>query len=349
MSEILAQFEKRKKDHIRIALDPKSQAINATGESLSGLSRIKLIHEALPELNFSEIEINKKILGQNLNSPIFISSMTAGHEDGIKINQRMAKLAESKKWMMGVGSQRKELSSPEAAQEWKTVRASAPNAILCGNLGLAQVIQTEIGQIEKLIENLQAKALFVHLNPLQEVLQPEGTPNFKGGLQALEKLVKKLSVPVLIKEVGCGISSETLKKLNNIGVFAVDVAGLGGTHWGRVETARLPENDVRAKAAESFANWGIPTVESVRAAVELSPRFQIWASGGVRSGLDVAKLLAMGAQMVGVAMPIINAALQSEEALLNEMERFELELKISMFCTGVKDLEAFSRKKVWEL
>lgn len=341
LTETAELFESRKQDHIRIALDPRTQA---TG--LSGLERVRLTHEALPDLNFSEVSITKNIFDLELKSPLFVSSMTAGNEKSALINSRLAQAVQDRGWAMGVGSQRKELSS-SAVNEWKEIRKKAPRAVLLGNLGIAQIISSSLDQIQRLVDNLEAKALFIHLNPLQEVLQKEGTPNFKGGLQAIEKVVRALKVPVIVKEVGCGMSQSTVERLNSVGVFAVDVSGLGGTHWGRIEGLRSEPGDMYFEASQTFKDWGLSTVESLLLAKESPVKCQIWASGGVRSGLDAAKLLALNAEMVGVAKPLLEAALTSESALQTTMERFEFELKVALFCTGLKNIEEFKHKRVW--
>src|SRR6185312_258501 len=293
-------FESRKRDHIRIALDPRSQATEILqAKNGAGFDRIQLTHEALPDFNFSDIQISQKYFGYEMAAPFFISSMTAGHQNGVEINRRLARAAAEKKWMMGVGSQRKELSDSDASLEWKQIRKESPKALLLGNLGIAQVIQTHPEQIQKLVDSLEAKALFVHLNALQESLQPEGTPHFAGGLKALEKLVKTLSVPVIVKETGCGFSAETCLRLRNIGVGHLDVSGFGGTHWGRIEGYRSEIGSLNFDAAQTFKDWGISTVQSLINAKDIYSSSSIWASGGVRSGLDAAKLLALGATAIG--------------------------------------------------
>ncbi|MEZ0393238.1 MAG: type 2 isopentenyl-diphosphate Delta-isomerase [Pseudobdellovibrionaceae bacterium] len=337
-----SSFERRKQDHIRLAMDPRTQATGA-----AGFDFVRLTHEALPDLNFSEVSLQTQILGVVCQSPFFISSMTAGHSDGEKINLRLARLSDQKQILMGVGSQRKELTDPSASQEWKQIRKEAPKAHFLGNLGIAQIIQTPVSEIQRLVDTLEARGLFVHLNPLQECLQLEGTPQFKGGLSALEKLVKSLSVPVIVKEVGCGLSASTLKRLSAAGVQYVDISGLGGTHWGRLEGLRASEKSPSFQAAQVFKNWGLPTLESLLEAREIFDRSQIFASGGVRSGLDAAKLLAMGASAVGVAKPFLEGALQSDEVLWDVLEQFELELKIALFCTGSGTLAELQQKKVW--
>lgn len=343
MTEISGQFELRKRDHIRIALDTKSEA---TGRS--GLESFELMHDALPEMDFSEVMLATEAFGVEFSSPFFISSMTAGHDGSLQINHRLANAAAEKNWLMGVGSQRKQLTDAGARAEWTAIRRQTPKVKLAGNIGLSQLIQTKPDQIQALVDSLEAVAMFVHLNPLQEVLQKEGTPNFKNGVQAIEILCAKLSVPVIVKEVGCGMSRSTLAKLQNIGVAAVDMSGLGGTHWGRVEAYRSEEGESLREAGEVFANWGMSNVESLLIAQELKPDYSLWASGGVRSGLDAAKLIALGASMVGLAKPLLEKALVSEEALLKQMNQFELELKIAMFCTASKTVSELRDRKLWQ-
>jgi isopentenyl-diphosphate delta-isomerase len=345
MDESSLQFEKRKSDHIRIALDPRSQASGKTG-----LDSIQLIHEALPDLNFKEVDISTSFLFSDtaipLNSPIFISSMTAGHEKGRQINEALARLSDRHQILMGVGSQRREIDDLNAAEEWAQVRKQAPRARLLGNIGIAQLIKTPLDKIKRLIDSVEALALFVHLNPLQEVLQPEGTPDFRNGLAAIENLVKFAGVPVIVKEVGCGFSKETLRRLNETGIQAVDVSGMGGTHWGRVEGYRSEESDMLYKVAQTFADWGMSTVDSLKAAHDAKVSYEVWASGGVRNGLDAAKLLALGAKKVGIAQPFLEAALQGDEALESLITKLNLELKIALFCTGCLNIKDLQTKRV---
>lgn len=341
-ADSLQSFERRKQDHMRLAMDPRTQA-----EGAAGFDFVRLTHEALPDLNFSEVSLKTKILGTECDSPLYISSMTAGHQDGERINSRLAALSQSRKILMGVGSQRKELTDSSASSEWKKIRSSAPKARLIGNLGIAQVIQSSTDEVRRLVDSLEALGLFIHLNPLQECLQPEGTPNFKGGLKAIESLVKTLPVPVIVKEVGCGISAATAKRLAETGVAALDVSGLGGTHWGRLEGLRSGEQSAFYRASQAFQNWGIPTLESLVAIKESAVNIQIWASGGVRTGLDAAKLIALGAEAVGIAKPFLEGALESENALAAVLDQLELELKIALFCTGSQNLAELQQKRVW--
>ena len=337
-----SQFESRKADHIRVALDSKSQV-----ESGPGLHLIELIHEALPELNLVDVDISATCFNQKLASPLFVSSMTSGHRDGETLNALLAKVCERKGWALGAGSQRRELTDPQSHREWVTLREKHPKLFLLGNLGLSQLVESKPQQIQDLVNRIGLNAMFVHTNPLQECFQPEGSPEFRGGLQALRELCEVLTVPVILKETGCGFSVETLRRLKGIGLKAVDVSGLGGTHWGRIEGYRSQPQEMLYQAAATFANWGISTTESVLNALEVQPDFEIWASGGVRSGLDAAKYLAMGSTMVGFAQPILQAAVQGERELEKLIERLEFELKVALFCTGAKNIQALRERKRW--
>jgi isopentenyl-diphosphate delta-isomerase len=336
----VANFEKRKRDHIELSLKPESQAIG-----FSGFDQISLEHEALPDLDFADISLETTILGKKLKTPLYINSMTAGHKDAIVLNSMMAEVCEARGWMMGVGSQRRQLEDSKASTEWKTLRKKAPNAVLVGNIGIAQAITSEISDIQKLVDSIDAEALFIHLNALQECMQPEGTPQFKGGLKAIEKLASKIKVPLIIKETGCGFSLNTLKKLKNSGVYAVDISGLGGTHWGRIEGDRAHVNSHQSKASKTFQNWGIGTIKSLMNALESKSDYKVWASGGVRTGLDAAKSIAMGAEAVGFAKPAMEHALLGRSALNEWMEKVEYELKTAMFCTGSDNIKKLKKAK----
>ncbi|CEK11669.1 type 2 isopentenyl-diphosphate Delta-isomerase [Legionella hackeliae] len=339
MQDNYSQFEKRKQDHIALALMDANQA-----SELNVLDSISLTHEALPDLDFDEISISSQRFEQNIDTPFLVSSMTAGHRDAININRNLIAACSQSKWAMGVGSQRRELTDEDAASEWKELRKNFPNVTLFSNLGIAQIINVPITTLQRLTDALQAQALIVHCNPLQEAIQPEGTPSFKGCWDALAKLVEKLPIPIIVKETGCGFSQPTLQRLNDIGVAAVDVSGVGGTHWGRIEGHRAVEGSVQQRAAVSFRNWGIDTVQSVENAVALSPRFEVWGSGGVRHGLDAAKLFALGASTVGFAKPMLDAALQNAERVYALMNTIEYELKVAMFCTGSRVLTELKEK-----
>lgn len=336
-------FESRKADHIRLALDNRMQAIGG-----SGLESVRLWHEAFPEINFSDITLESSAFGRPAPTPFLVSSMTAGHTGSVNLNLVLARTTEKRGWLMGVGSQRRQLTDKSADQEWVRIREVCPRTRFLGNIGLSQLIRSSVADVRRLADTLQAEAMIVHTNPLQEALQPEGTPDFSGGFQALERLIGELGLPVVVKETGCGFSERTLRRLKDIGVAAVDVSGFGGTHWGRIEGGRSDEGNKLRFASETFANWGISTVESLSIAMRIDPDYEVWASGGVRSGLDAAKLLAMGASTIGFAKPLIEAAVQGEEALDQKMELLEYELKTAMFCTGSKSITELREKRVWE-
>lgn len=338
-----SQFESRKQDHIKLSLDGRSQSPVS-----AGFEDIELIHDALPEVNFSEVSLRQSVLGLDRPTPFLVSSMTAGHVGAVDLNVRLAEACERRGWMMGVGSQRRELSDPGQAEEWKSVRKRAPRAILLGNLGLTQLIRTSDSDVLRLCEGLEASAMIIHCNALQEALQPEGTPEFKGGLERLSRLCEALSIPVILKETGSGFSKTTLAKMKNLGLSALDVSGLGGTHWGLIEGLRAHTDKVRADASLSFAGWGVRTVDSLKLALDMALPLEVWASGGVRSGVDAAIALAMGANVVGLAQPILAKALEGAEALDQAMQVCEFELKTAIFCTGCANLAELREKKVWQ-
>jgi isopentenyl-diphosphate delta-isomerase len=329
------RFEERKRDHIRHALDPANQA-----SGRGGLDSITLEHEALPELDFREVRIDTRSLGAAVATPFYVAGMTAGHADAPTLNRVLAEACESRGWAMGVGSQRRELddSRGSATDGWKELRKQFPKLVLFGNLGISQLIRTPLERVRALAEGLEGQAICIHVNALQEALQPEGTPEFRGALRALEAACKALPIPVILKETGCGFSPRTLERLRGTGLRAIDVSGLGGTHWGRIEGARAkeqPGGELLYRASVTFAEWGVPTLHSLQAALWAGiPACEIWASGGVRSGLDAAKLIHVGAERVGYAKPALEAALQGPEALARWMELQEYELKVALFCTG---------------
>lgn len=260
---------------------------------------------------------------------------------------------------MGVGSQRRDFeieagsrtaSGGGSVDHWSSLRQDLPKLTLFANLGITQLISASTSQVRKLVDSIHAQALVIHTNALQEALQPEGTPQFKGALPALRKLCAEIDVPVVLKETGCGFSSETLRRLRDIGLAGLDVSGLGGTHWGRIEGARAAEGSLQAIAAQTFAGWGEPTVESVIAArQELGERTEVWASGGVRTGLDAAKLIALGANQIGFAQPALEAALVGGDQLRQWMAAREYELRVALFCTGCASPAQLREKEgVWK-
>lgn len=332
-------FEQRKQDHIELALMPTNQA-----NECNLLDHVTLQHDALPDLDFDAITLQTLRLGQPVSTPFFVSSMTAGHQHAERINRHLMAACADSGWAMGVGSQRRELTDPHAAQGWTALRRDYPTVDLFSNIGIAQVIHTPLSDLARLCEAIEAKALIIHCNPLQECIQPEGTPTFKGAWQTLTALARTFEWPIIIKETGCGFSQHTLKRLNDTGVAAVDISGLGGTHWGRIEGHRAHQDTQRQRAAQTFKQWGINTVDSLRFAKALSPTYEVWGSGGVRQGLDAAKLIALGASSVGLAQPLLKAALDSPAQVYHDMINIEYELKVAMFCTGSLTLQDLKEK-----
>lgn len=329
MSGDYSQFEQRKQDHIDLSLMPENQT-----NELNTLDHIRLCHDALPDFNFTDINITSTRFGKVTATPFFVSSMTAGHEHANNINRNLMAASEQSGWAMGVGSQRRELTDPNASAQWKQLRSDYPNVSLFSNLGISQLVSANFDDVCRLTDAIKADGLIIHCNPLQECIQPEGTPLFKGCWHALEVLVTKSSLPIIVKETGCGFSYETMQRLCDIGVSAIDVSGVGGTHWGRIEGHRALTQSVQQRASVTFRNWGLDTATCVSNAKSLNDKVEIWGSGGVRHGLDAAKLIAVGALTIGFAKPLLNAALQSSEHVLSLMASIEYELKVAMFCTG---------------
>jgi isopentenyl-diphosphate delta-isomerase len=355
----IAQFEGRKREHIQLALDPANQASHSGGPlSLTHptcMDQVQLIHEALPDVDFDEIRLEARCLGKPAKTPFYVAGMTAGHADAFRLNRDLAVACERRGWAMGVGSQRRELESrgSENLDQWKKLREEVPGLTLFANLGVAQIIDAPVSEMIRVVQSLGAQALAIHLNALQEVIQPEGTPHFRGAFAAIERVVGELGnagIPVLLKETGCGFSRATLERVARLSLAAVDVSGLGGTHWGRIEGARAPAGSIHAEASHTFGNWGVSTAESVRNARDafVTKSIEVWASGGVRSGLDAAKLIALGADRVGYAKPALEAALAGEEALDHWMRLQEFELKTALFCTGCRAPEELRKEGKWK-
>ncbi len=329
--------ETRKIDHLRIVL---GEDVNAKGIT-SGWMRYRFKHCALPELDMSEIDTSVTFLGKRLRAPLLISSMTGGAQEAERINLMLAEAAEMLGVAFGVGSQRAALINPEVARTYQ-VRRVAPTALVLANLGAVQLnYGYGIDECRQVVEMIEADALILHLNALQEAVQPEGNTNFKGLLGKIEAVCRKLEVPVIVKEVGNGISAEVARKLVAVGVAAIDVAGAGGTSWSEVERFRHTHDRGRSIAG-LFAGWGIPTTEALKEVRAALPEIPLIGSGGVRSGLDVAKAIALGADLVGSAAPHLVQASQEHgvAAIVDGLRSLHDELRITMFCTGAADVQA---------
>lgn len=317
----------RKAEHIRLALESRMQ--------LGGnyFDEYRFEHEALPEIDFSEIDTSVEFLGRRLEAPLLISSMTGGTALAGKINRNLAAGAERTRIALGIGSQRKALEDPTKADTFR-VREIAPSIPLLANLGAVQLnYGIGVQECRQVVEMIGADALILHLNPLQEAIQPEGQCDFSGLLPKIGEVARGVGVPVVAKEIGCGISERTARALAGQGVRIIDTAGVGGTSWARIEAQRAGDLDL----GEIFAGWGIPTPVSIQQVRQVEG-VTVIASGGVRNGIDTAKALALGADLVGMAYPFLEAAMESPEQVAERARRIVQELKICMFCLGVKTI-----------
>lgn len=319
----------RKADHLRICLDEDVQFHGVT----NGLERYRFTHCCLPELNRSEIDITTTFLGKSLGAPLLISSMTGGTEQAKTINFRLAEVAQHYKLAMGVGSQRVAVENPQVADTF-AVRSQAPDILLFANLGAVQLNYSYgLDECLRVIDLCQADALILHLNPLQECIQPNGDTNFRGLIDKIHCVCSKLPVPVIVKEVGNGISVGMAQKLLEAGVTAIDVAGAGGTSWAKVESERAL-NEKERRLGLTFAEWGLPTAECITSIRAIAPEIPLIASGGLRNGLDVAKAIALGADLSGLATPFLKAAAESVDAVDALVQLLMAEITTVLFCTG---------------
>jgi len=336
-------IKQRKKDGIDIPLQKNVQARTAS----TYLEYVKLVHNALPELDYDDIDTSTTFLHRKFSAPLIIDSMTGGTDEATIINGRLGELAEKYGFGMGLGSQRAGLKSEELAATYSIARKNAPNAFLIANIGGAQLAKgMTTDEVRKIVQMIKANALVVHLNPLQELVQPEGEPRYKGVLGKISDLAKTIDVPVIVKEVGAGISREVAIKLEMAGVSAVNVAGAGGTSWAGVEKLRAEamKDDLKRHLGEVFWDWGIPTAASlieVRRAVKLP----LIASGGLRNGVEVAKCIALGANMTAMAYPFLRAAAQSRETLFAFADTVLAELKSTMFLVGARNIAALASSR----
>lgn len=327
--------EKRKAEHIRICLEEEVGS-RAGG---AGFEEYRFRHRALPEIDFGEIDTTGRWLGKPMKAPLLISSMTGGTEGALNINRNLAEAAERRGWALGLGSMRAALERPELARTFR-VRDIAPTIPIVANIGAVQ-LNYGYGESEcrRAVELAEADGLVLHLNGMQELFQPEGNTNFKQLLRQIERLCRALPIPVGVKEVGWGIDGETAGRLAEAGVSFVDVAGAGGTSWSQVEKFRLAD-PVRRAAAEAFADWGVPTAVCVREARFAAPDSVLIASGGLASGVDAAKALALGANIAGFGRSLLGAAVESAGEAAAVLERIEFELRAAMFGIGAATLEA---------
>jgi isopentenyl-diphosphate delta-isomerase len=329
--------EKRKDDHLDICLREKVQARQVT----TGFEEIHLLHRALPEINLDDVNLSCKIFNHTFSAPLIVESMTGGTSNGHKINKATAKAVQELGLGMGIGSQRAALENAAAENTFTITRKEAPNAFIMANIGAVQLGKGyKVKEAAKAVDMLKADALTIHLNPLQEAIQPEGETTFANLVPAIETIVDELGVPVLVKETGCGISASLAKQLEAIGVAGIDVAGAGGTSWAAVEyyRARKEKDEARQKLGEAFWDWGIPTAASLMETIK-TVHIPVIASGGLRSGVDLAKALALGASLTGVAYPVLASASLGASEVKERLQLFLNELKIAMFLVGANSVQ----------
>ena len=341
------RISSRKQEHVELTIGRDVSFQTKT----PGFERWEFQHNALPELDFAEVDPSTKFLGKQLSLPLLISSMTGGYGDATRINRLLAEVCAEKRLAMGVGSQRQAIHESRFHRSYSVVREVAPDIPVFGNIGAAEVARLkDVSPITRLADLIKADAFAVHLNPLQEFLQPEGNPEFRGVLKGIEMLVRQLPIPVIVKEIGAGISISVARKLLDVGVTIIDVAGAGGTSWAGVEIIR--RNQKKGKRAKkvsegegltnSFWDWGIPTVDALRQVCSLkqqSPSLTVIASGGITSGMHIAKSIAFGADLAGAArLMLMELEAHGTTGLLEKISGWEIELKGAMFLTGSRTI-----------
>lgn len=305
-------------------------------EKSTGFEDIELIHRALPEVNKEEIDIGTELFGKKMDVPLIISAITGGHPAALKINKELAKAADKMNVGMGVGSQRAAVENPDLIPTYSVVRENAPESVIIGNIGAPQIELAEAAA-----NMIDADALAVHLNTLQEAIQPEGDIDATGYISSIEKAVDLIDMPIVAKETGAGISKEDAVTLQKAGVAAIDIAGAGGTSWAAVETYRANDRYM----GDLYWDWGIPTVVSTVEVCE-SVNIPVISSGGIRTGLEAAKALALGAEAVGIALPLLKDAYIGHEAVIKSIEQFKDSLKVAMFLVGAKNIKELRKSNL---
>ncbi|WP_456478806.1 type 2 isopentenyl-diphosphate Delta-isomerase [Geoglobus ahangari] len=314
----------RKLDHINICLNEDVES------SYTGLEDVMFIHNSLPEVSYDDVSLEVEFLGKKLKAPFLIASMTGGHPDTYEINKNLAIAVENTEIGMGVGSQRAGIEDESVANTFSVVREHAPSAFIYANIGLPQIIEKGVEYAEKAVEMIDADAIAIHLNFLQEIVQPEGDTNAAGGYAAIREVASELKVPVIVKETGAGISREVAFSMREAGVKAIDVGGKGGTSWSGVEVYRINDG-VKREVAKSFWDWGIPTAFSV---VDCHDVLPVIATGGIRSGIDAAKAIALGAKIASSALPFLRPAMMGHEEVERKIEFFVEGMRKALFLTG---------------
>lgn len=328
-----SQTSHRKDDHLRI----NSEEDVSFDALTTGFECYRFLHQALPEIDMDEVNTTSTFLGRRLALPLLIASATGGTPRSGHINQMLAEAAQEAGIGMGLGSMRAALENPDMGWTFQ-VRRYAPDILLLANLGAVQ-LNYSYGpdDCQRIVDIVEADGLYLHLNPLQEALQPEGNTRFSGLLRRIEAVCRTLEVPVIVKEVGWGLSQQAAQQLMGAGVAALEVAGAGGTSWSQVEMHRS-KDAVQKEVAATFRDWGIPTAEALRMVREIAPDIPLIASGGLRTGAEIAKALALGADLTAIAGPLVKAAHASSQALRDHIEIIRRQLRIAMFATAAKDI-----------
>jgi len=331
----------RKKEHLQIANDQPVHFHEIT----TGFEDYHFVHNALPEIDISDVNIKTNFLGYELLSPLMISSISGGEDESKQLNRDLARAASQSGIALSLGSIRPALENPECIDSYQIAREEAPNIPIIANIGASQLVKEyKSKQLIKVLKQIKVDAISIHLNPLQEALQPEGEPHFKGVSRAIEILRETLPYPVIVKEVGFGLSADVIKRLQKMGIQWIDVAGSGGTSWSRIEHHRTEALN-KKNIASQFFEWGIPTVEAVQNAVKVK-QMKIIASGGIDTGLKFAKAIALGAELAGAAIPFLQARNRGGVAEVCDLINIYSEtLRIAMFCTGNQDLARFRGNK----
>lgn len=331
----------RKDDHLRITMEE-----DVTFSRIStGLGAYRFLHQALPEIDLDAVDTSTHFLGHRLSFPMLIASMTGGTAQSGHVNRLLAEAAQAAGIGMGLGSTRAMLEQPDVTKTYQ-VRKVAPDLVLFANLGAVQLnCGYTADDCLRLVDLTEADGLYLHLNPLQEALQVEGDTHFANLLRRIEEVCAALTVPVIVKEVGWGLSARVARLLIDAGVAALDVAGAGGTSWSQVELFRL-EDPVNREVAAGFRDWGIPTAESIKMVRAVDTHIPLAASGGLKTGIDIAKCLALGADVATVAAVILRAAIESPEALVSRIEVLRRQLQIAMFATGSPNIVALKQAEL---
>ena len=336
------EIEKRKADHIKICLNEAAQAREVT----TGFEDVQFVNRALPEVDKQKIDLSTTVLDHKFSAPLIVGAMTGGTAEAMRINSAIAEAVEHLNLGMGVGSQRAAIEDPKLEKTFAVARKKAPNAFLIANIGGVQLVHGYgVKEVKKAVEMIEADAVAVHLNALHEAVQPEGQTDFKGVLARIGAVAGALDTPVIVKETGCGIGAEDASKLEAAGVKAIDVGGVGGTSFAAVEYHRSEATRMEHLLGGVFWDWGIPTAVSLVETAQ-TVKIPVFASGGVRSGVDVAKALALNASLASVSLPVLQTAVEGAKETENLLSLFIEELKNVMFLVGAGNVPQLAKTPV---